>query len=140
MKNFYTKFSKEVKKFKGYVVTVIDGSDCEIPNTPFTRKKYKAQKASTADKDRGARIKLSNCYDNLNNYILDTQIEQNRCDELELEQRHLKKVKDIILNYNIIRIVDRGYISLKDIYYSIKNDDKFVVRLKKHISKMNNKK
>lgn len=131
MKNFYTKFSKEVKTFKGYVVTVIDGSDCEIPNTPFTRKKYKAQKASKADKDRCARIKLSNCYDILNNYILDTQIEQNRYDELELAQRHLKNVKEIILNYNIIRIMDRGYISLKDIYYSIKKDDKFVVRLKK---------
>lgn len=131
MKNFYNKFRKEVKTFKGYVITAIDGSDCEIPNTPLTRKKYKAQRASTADKDRCARIKLSNCYDILNNYILDTQIEQNRYDELELAQRHLKNVKEIILNYKIIRIMDRGYISLKDIYHSIKNDDKFVVRLKK---------
>lgn len=131
MKNFYNKFSEEVKTFKGYIITAIDGSDCEIPNTPLTRKNYKAQKSSTSDKDRCARIKLSNCYDILNNYILDTQIEQNRFDELELAKRHLKKVKEIMPRHNIIRVMDRGYVSLLDIYYSIKNDNKFIVRLKK---------
>lgn len=140
MKNFYIKYSKEVKTIKGYVVTAIDGSDCEIPNTPLTREKYKAQKASTADKNRCARIKLSNCYDILNNYVLDTQIEQNRYDELELAQRHLENIKKVIPNYNVIRIMDRGYISLKDIYYSIKNDDKFIVRLKKAYFKIEQQK
>lgn len=38
MKNFYNRFSEEVKTFKGYVITAIVGSDCEIPNTPLTRK------------------------------------------------------------------------------------------------------
>ena len=76
------------KTFKGYVLTAIDGSDCEIPSTPATRKNYKAQKSTRIDKDRCARIRVSNCYD-----ILDTQVEQNRFDELELAKRHLKKLR-----------------------------------------------
>ena len=70
LKDFYKLFPKEVKTYKGYVLTAIDGSDCEVPNTPITRERYKTK---TTGKNAGnvARIKLSNCYDVLNNYILE---------------------------------------------------------------------
>ena len=35
------------------------------------------------------------------------------------------------LKFPIIRVKDRGYVSVKDIYYSNQNNDKFVTRLKK---------
>ena len=35
------------------------------------------------------------------------------------------------LPYPIIRTMDRGYSSIADMFYSNKNDDKYVVRLKK---------
>ena len=37
LKDFYHKFSNEVKTYKGYVLKAIDGSDFEIPNTPKAR-------------------------------------------------------------------------------------------------------
>ncbi len=128
---FYNEHIDEVKTFKGYLVFAIDGSDVEIPNTPITRKNYKASKASRADKDRCARMKLSNCFDVLNNYIVDTQLERNKFDEIELAKRNLKNAKQLVGNFNFITIMDRGYISLSTIFHSINNNEKFIVRLKR---------
>lgn len=62
---------------------------------------------------------------------MDTIIGPEDSDEKEMDRQHLQAIKDMDLPYKIIRVKDRGYVSLKDIYYSVKNDDKFVVRLKK---------
>ena len=40
LKAFYEKFKPDVKLFKGYILSAIDGSDFEIPNTKTTRAKY----------------------------------------------------------------------------------------------------
>lgn len=128
---FYNEHIDEVKTFKGYLVFAIDGSDVEIPNTPIARKNYKASKASRADKDRCARMKLSNCFDVLNNYIVDTQLERNKFDEIELAKRNLKNAKQLIGKFNFITLMDRGYISLSTIFHSINNNEKFIVRLKR---------
>ena len=40
LKGFYTEFKSEVKLFKGYILTAIDGSDFEIPNTKLVKEKY----------------------------------------------------------------------------------------------------
>ena len=45
--------------------------------------------------------------------------------------RYFKTIKKLRLKYPIIRTGDRGYSGIVDIYYSLKNDDKFVYRLKK---------
>ena len=138
LKDFYKLFPKEVKTYKGYVLTAIDGSDCEVPNTPITRERYKTK---TTGKNAGnvARIKLSNCYDVLNNYVLDTEIEEYKHSELELAERHMKVVDELITNYQVINIRDRGYISLSYMYHSLKNDKKFVIRLNKNFLKLEQK-
>lgn len=131
--DFYNLFQDEVKNFKGYIVTAIDGSDCEIPNTPTTRKRY--QTITGKDAGNVARIKLSNCYDLLNNYILDTEIEEYKHSENELAERHMKIVETFITKYPIISIRDRGYFSLSYMYHNIKNNKKFVIRLNKNFLK-----
>ena len=138
LKDFYKLFSKEVKTYKGHVLTAIDGSDCEVPNTPLTRERYKTK---TAGKNAGnvARIKLSNCYDILNGYVLDTEIEEYKHSEIELAERHMKVVDELITNYPVISIRDRGYISLSYIYHSIKNNKKFVIRLNRNFLKLEQK-
>ena len=40
LKEFYIRYKNEVKTYKGYVLTGIDGSDFEIPNTKSSREKY----------------------------------------------------------------------------------------------------
>ncbi len=131
--DFYKLFKDEVKTFKGYILTAIDGSDCEVPNTKTTRDRYKTK----TGKDAGniARIKLSNCYDVLNNYVLDTEIEEYKHSENELAERHMKVVNELITEYPVISIRDRGYFSLSYMFHSIKNNNKFVIRLNKKFLK-----
>ena len=126
--DFYDKFSNEVKLINGYILTAIDGSDFEIPNTKTTR--YEFNKYH--EKECVARASVSNIFDILNHYIIDTIIEQYDYSERKMAEEHLKTIKSLNLKYPIIRTADRGYPCIVDIYYSIQNDDKFVYRLKKN--------
>lgn len=137
LKDFYNLFPKEVKTYKGYILTAIDGSDCEVPNTPTTRKRYKP--ISAKESNQVARIKLSNCYDILNNYVLDTEIEEYKHSENELAERHMKQVNNIITKYPIISIRDRGYLSLSYMFHSVQDNKKFVIRLNQRYFKIEQK-
>lgn len=127
LKGFYNEFQDEAKLFKGYILTATDGSDFEIPNTKATREQFN----STKDNTSVARAHVSNSFDLLNKYILSTIIGPETSDEREMDRKHLEEIKKLNLNFPIIRIKDRGYVSLKDMYYSNLNNDKYVVRLKK---------
>ncbi len=134
LKDFYHLFPEEVKTFKGYILTAIDGSDCEIPNTPITRERY--QSKSGKNDGKVARIKLSNCYDLLNHYVLDTELEEYKHSENELAKRHMKEIEEIIKDYPIISIRDRGYLSLSYMFHSVMENKKFVIRLNQRYFKL----
>ena len=140
LKGFYTEFKSEVKLFHGYILVAIDGSDFEIPNSKKTREKFNELHSN----ESVARATISNMYDTLNHYIMDTIIDKYDASERKMARQNLNNIKELNLPYPIIRTMDRGYTSLPDMYYSIKNNDKFVVRLQakdfiKQISKMQNK-
>lgn len=124
---FYNEFPDEVKLFKGFILTATDGSDFEIPNTKATRENYNSTKENTSV----ARAHVSNSFDVLNHYIISTIIGPENSDEKVMDHQHLEETKKMNLPYPIIRVKDRGYVSLKDIYYSNQSNDKYVVRLKK---------
>ena len=131
--DFYSKFKNEVKTIKNYLLFAIDGSTCEIPNRPETRERY--QSINSTDDARVARIKLSNCYDVLNKYVIDTEIEEYNHQELELALRHINNTK-YIKEYNpIINVMDRGYFSIPQLYYLLKQKENFVIRLNKQLLK-----
>ena len=125
--DFYEKFSDDVKLFHGYILTAIDGSDFEIPNTKKTREEFNEYH----EEELVARATISNMFDVLNHYVMDTIIEKYDYSERKMGDEHFKTIKKLRLKYPIIRTGDRGYSGIVDIYYSIKNDDKFVYRLKK---------
>lgn len=127
LQDFYNDYKEDVKLFKGYILAATDGSDFEIPNTVATRQNYNSTKNNTSV----ARAHISNTFDVLNHYVLSTVIGSENADEKEMDRKNLKEIKDMNLPYPIIRVKDRGYVSLKDIYYSNIENDKFVVRLKK---------
>lgn len=114
-----------MKLYKGYVVTAIDGSDFELPNTKANREVY-----TTAVKESCARATVSAMVDVLNGYIIDTQIKPYRSSELEMEKEHLKHAKELIIDTPIIRLKDKNYRSVEDFFYSNKSNEKFVTRLK----------
>ncbi len=126
LKDFYTSYKKEVKTYKGYILTAIDGSDFEIPNTKNSRYQYngKQQKQS-------ARITVSTCFDLLNHYTLDTIVEKYDYSETKMAQMHYESIKEnqILGKFKSIRIMDRNYRNLSNIYSYIKDDEKFIIRI-----------
>lgn len=126
---FYKEFPQEVKTYKGYILGAIDGSDCEVPNTKETRERYKS--INSNDDDRVARIKLSNCYDVINGYVLDTEIAEYKHWELDLAMKNMESTNYITEYFPMIYVMDRGYFSLAVIYHFINNGTKFIIRLNK---------
>lgn len=126
LKLFYNECKDEVKLYKGYVVAAIDGSDFEIPNTKASKKEYSALMKN----EECSRSTVSTMTDVLNGYVLDTLIRPYRTSEIEMEKEHFNNVKKIIKTQKIIRVKDRNYRCLEDFYYSNKNNEKYVVRLK----------
>lgn len=126
LKEFYIGYKKEVKTCKGYVLTGIDGSDFEIPNTKVSREKFNGKQQNQC-----ARVTVSTCYDLLNHYTLDTIVEKYDYSETEMAQRHYETIiKERLLgDFKSIRIMDRNYRNLSNIYNYIKNDDKFLIRI-----------
>jgi Transposase DDE domain. len=126
---FYTQYQSDVKTFKNHIVLAIDGSDWEIPNTPCARESFGTAKNQNSQKC--ARMKVSTCFDIFNCFVLDTEIEKYKFSELKLAERHLVKAKELVGDFPIISVMDRGYNSLATLYESTSNGDKFVIRLTK---------
>ena len=126
LKEFYVGYKKEVKTYKGYVLTGIDGSDFEIPNTKTSREKYNGKQQNQC-----ARVTVSTCYDLLNHYTLDTIVENYDYSEIEMAKRHYETInkEKLLGEFKSIRIMDRNYRNLSSIYHYIKNDDKFLIRI-----------
>ena len=126
---FYKEFPQEVKTYKGYIIGGIDGSDCEVPNTKETRERYKS--INSKNEERVARIKLSNCYDVINGYVLDTEIAEYKHWEVDLAMKYIESTNYITKYFSIIYVMDRGYFSLATMYHLMKDDTKFLIRLNK---------
>lgn len=126
LKKFYIGYRDEVKTYKGYVLTGIDGSDFEIPNTKSSRKKFNGKQQNQC-----ARVTVSTCYDLLNHYTLDVIVENYDYSETEMAKRHYETInkEQILGNFKSIRIMDRNYRNLSNIYNYIKNNDKFLIRI-----------
>lgn len=127
--DFYFNFKEDVGLYKNkYILVAIDGTDVEIPNTGSSRKyaRPKEQKRNT----EVPRLHISNAFDVLNHFIVDTNIGLEHTSEQSQAEEHLKIIKSYHLPYPVIRIMDRGYVSIRDIFYSVQNDDKFIIRLK----------
>ena len=126
LKEFYWEYKNEVKTYKGYVLTGIDGSDFEVPNTKSSREKYNGKQQTQC-----ARVTVSTCYDLLNHYTLDTIVEHYDYSETEMAKKHYETInkEQLLGNFKSIRIMDRNYRNLSNIYHYIKNDEKFLIRI-----------
>lgn len=126
LKEFYCEYKNEVKTYKGYVLTGIDGSDFEVPNTKSSREKYNGKQQTQC-----ARVTVSTCYDLLNHYTLDTIVEHYDYSETEMAKKHYETInkEQLLGNFKSIRIMDRNYRNLSNIYHYVKNDDKFLIRI-----------
>lgn len=126
VRTFYTDFPNEVKTFKDYVLTAVDGSDFEIPNTKKARKQFNGNQ-----EDQCARATVSIYYDVLNKYTLDAIVEKYDFSEIAMAKRHIEIVKNkkLLGNFKSIHMGDRNYKSIADFYHFIIQNQKFVIRV-----------
>lgn len=135
LKEYYVTYKEEAKTYKGYILTGIDGSDFEIPNTKDAREMYNGKQQKQC-----ARVTISTCYDLLNHYTLDTIVEKYDYSEIKMAQMHYKTIneKQLIGDFKSIRIMDRNYRNLSNIYVYIKNNEKFLMRISKAVYEKEN--
>lgn len=126
---YYRECKNEMKLYKGYILTATDGSEFEIPNTKTSKDCFEKTTSGIKRAEATARAKVSIVIDILNKFVLDTQIAKNRTNDKKLSKIHREKIQQKLKEYKIISIKDRGYTSVEDMYYSIKNNIKFIQRL-----------
>lgn len=120
---FYNQFPEKVKLFKGYILAASDGCEFEIPNTILTRNKCGNYT------NPAARAHVDNMYDLLNCFVLGTTVNYGKSNERAIAKENWDKVKQLNLNFPIITVRDRGYMSLKEVNQLNENKTKFVIRL-----------
>lgn len=126
LKDFYHKFTKEVKTYKGYVLKAIDGSDFEVPNTKKARERYNGKL-----QEQCARVTVSTCYDVLNKYTLDTIVESYNYSETKMFKKHIETINNekLLGNFKSISIADRNYKNLSFFYNALKTKELFLIRI-----------
>lgn len=121
--------SGNVKRFKGYRIFAIDGTELQIPKTEETVKRFTQDRGSTSPKARASTL----C-DVLSGYIIHANIEDTTIDERTLAMEHLEYFKTFHKSKDII-IFDRGYPSKALIRYLTKSNMRFVIRMQKSFNK-----
>lgn len=101
-------------KDKGYIITAIDGSAIEIPNTKELQESYNCTSTGQVEHRTIARALASGVYDIENNVMIDSIINSKKCGERSLALTNITNMINIIgENNKIITIFDRGYISVE---------------------------
>lgn len=103
IKLFYT--ATDLKTFKGYRLSAIDGSTVELMNTPELRATFGYAENGTS---KVARARISGLYDLENGIIIDAIIGRYDRDERQFALEHIKKLQEYGLQKDLI-LFDRGY-------------------------------
>lgn len=120
----------EIKKYKGYLVTAIDGSSIEIPNTKELQEEYDCQSTGQSIHRTIARAVASGIYDVENNIMIDTVLGKRSDGERALAKHNLDNMLNILGNEtNIITIFDRGYILIDLLLTLMETQIKYLFRL-----------
>lgn len=122
VRTFYK--ATDLKTYKGYRLSAIDGSTVELQNTEELKKAFGYAENGKVEI---ARAKTSGLYDLENNIMIDAIIDNYKTAERDLALRHIEKLKEYGLQNDLI-LFDRGYPS-KELMASLIDDNiKFVMR------------
>jgi hypothetical protein len=98
-REFYA--SDRVKTWRGHRLCAVDGSKITLPNTDAILEKFGGRKNKYTQIPQAT---LSQCYDPLNGFTLDTRLSSSSCCERSLAVNHLEKISG-----NNVFLYDRGY-------------------------------
>ena len=131
-KNYVTRFygEAEVKKFKNHIITAIDGSHIEIPNTEEIREEYNCTSTGQTKHRSIARAVASGLYDVQNNIMIDCILGKRTDGERSLAKENISNMLNLLGDKeNIITIFDRGYISVDMLLTLMDANIKYLFRL-----------
>lgn len=123
------------KRYKGYRLLSIDGTSLKLPNISKLKEEFGVYHSkSTEAKTDVPAARASVLYDNLNNIILDSKIDIYKSSERTHAKAHLEELISInkglnIDNINDLVIFDRGYPSLKLMYFMKHFGSKYLFRI-----------
>ena len=112
----------EIRRYKGYRVSAIDGTRYSLPNSKELEEKYGIQKTANQVQALGSCL-----YDVLNGIILDVQLSSHNSNERKLAETHLETLKSIETTKELI-LMDRGYPSADLLRKVDEKGFKFVAR------------
>lgn len=98
-REFYA--SDNVKTWRGHRLCAVDGSKITLPNTDAILEKFGGVKNKYTQIPQAT---LSQCYDPLNGFTLDTRLSSSSCCERSMAVKHLEKIS----GHNVF-LYDRGY-------------------------------
>lgn len=128
-KNFYSDSEITPHLYKEHLVFAVDGSDINIPTTPETLERFGT--ASRKGTKPQAQIGLGCLYDVLNRFIIESDINRVKFDEMKIAEQQINKLPDTIgTTRPFFVIMDRGYPSIPAFLRMIDKGIRFVVRLK----------
>jgi hypothetical protein len=104
----------EIEKLKDYIVTAVDGSVFQLPNSKELYQEFGGQKSNKEGARFATRATASGIYDVKNNIMIDAIIDKYNTSERELAERNIENMYSILgKNQKIITIFDRGYVSVQ---------------------------
>lgn len=115
----------EIKRYKGYRIFAVDGTELQIPKTKETVKFFTQDRGSTSPR---AIVSM------LCDVLSDANIKDTTVDERSLAMEHLEYFKTYHRKKDIV-IFDRGYPSKKLIKYLDENKISYLMRMQKSFSK-----
>jgi len=114
----------EYKTFRGYVVTAIDGSRLNLPDSEELERIYGTQISSGAPQIQAL---MSALYDVLNGIFLDASLNPCHASERDLAAQHFDALRQYSFS-KVMVLMDRGYPSAKLIDALEQNSLKYVMR------------
>ena len=114
----------DLKLFKGYRISAIDGSSLALENTLELHSYF----GVSGNGGCAVTARASILYDGLNDTIIDAKIVPYSCGERELAKQHIDALCTLGLHNDLI-IFDRGYPSSELIAYMMKRNIHFLMRV-----------
>lgn len=128
-KNFYSDPEITPYLYKEHLVFAADGSDINIPTTPENLERFGT--ASRKGTKPQAQIGLGCLYDVLNRFIIESDLNRVKFDEMKIAEQQIDRLPETIgATRSFFVIMDRGYPSIPSFLRMMDKGIKFVVRLK----------
>lgn len=106
--------NNEYKTLNDFIITAVDGTILEIPNTKELQDAYECQSSGYSNVRKSARAKASGIYDVENNIMIDAVIDKYTTPERPLAKKNIENMIKILgCDKKIISIFDRGYVSVE---------------------------